>query len=239
MESKYEDKYYKMEVNNWWFKARRDLITAYAMRLHSNKILDIGCGAGGTLETLRARGFSKLCGIDISKKAIQICEKKSLKVFNMPADKMSFKNSSFDTIIAADILEHTSDDNKTLSEWRRVLLPGGHLILFVPAFMHLWSKHDTLSHHRKRYRLPELIDCCKKNGFRVLKSTYWNFTLYSPRAVSTQIARTFNSGAMHFPDVPKLINEALYLMLKVENSAILKGGSFPVGISCFAVLRKE
>jgi SAM-dependent methyltransferase len=239
MEAHYEDKYYSMEEKNWWFKARRDLITAYLKKTKVRKILDIGCGAGGTLEHLRSNGFYEACGIDISKNALQRCKQKKLCVFPMSADNMRFKNNSFDALIAADILEHMLDDDKTLSEWHRVLRPGGYLILFVPAFMHLWSKHDTLNHHTKRYTLPELVNRCKNKRFSVIKSTYWNFMLYPARLILTQLTGAFNSEAMNFPDVPAVINQPLHFMLGIENSLILKGGRFPFGISCFAVLQKQ
>jgi ubiquinone/menaquinone biosynthesis C-methylase UbiE len=239
MEENYEDKYYSMEEENWWFKARRNLITSYLQRLKAQKILDVGCGAGGTMEALRANGFSKVCGIDISQNSIRRCQKKNLRVFRMQADNTGFKDNSFDAIIAADILEHTKSDEKTLAEWNRILRPDGHIILFVPAFMHLWSKHDELSHHRKRYRLLEVIKLAESQGFVVKEKTYWNTSLYFPRVIVTRMQSYFNSSAMHFPRVPNFLNKIVYGLLAVENGFIERGISFPFGISCFAILRKQ
>ncbi len=62
----------------------------------------------------------------------------------------------------------------------RVLKPGGTAIIFVPAHQFLWSEHDVVNHHKKRYSKTELIKAIEKNGLEIKRSGYWNFLLFFP-----------------------------------------------------------
>ncbi len=238
MDIEYEKTYHSIEKTNWWFKSRRHLILHYMKEFRPSNILDVGCSSGTLMKSLKSNGFSGVYGVDISKSAVDKCRKQKLQAFLADAKKTDFKNYFFDAIIAADVLEHTSSDTKTLREWNRILKPGGKIVLFVPAFMHLWSSHDKVNHHRKRYRLPELFGLAKKHGFIVKKATYWNFALYFPRVPITLLNRVIGTSAK-FDRAHPVVNTLLYWWLLFENALIKMGVRFPFGISCFMILEKK
>jgi SAM-dependent methyltransferase len=72
------------------------------------------------------------------------------------------------------------NDLAGLKEMRRVLRPGGRVLLFVPTFMFLWGLQDDVSHHRRRYRLPELRHVLEQAGFQIERATYANITFFLP-----------------------------------------------------------
>lgn len=239
MDPEYEKKYHSVERVNWWFRARRQIIAHYLRKFKSGRILDVGCSAGATMSALERKGFSNIYGVDISKKAVEACQKHKLNAFQESADKTSFKENFFDAIIASDILEHTASDSKTLAEWHRILRPGGRILLFVPAFMHLWTAHDDLNYHRKRYTLPELVELGKRHGFVVKKATYWNTGLYLPHFFVTRIKRLFNSRSANPHPTNKAVNFLLASWLSFENALIMHDVKLPFGVSCFVMFEKR
>jgi len=110
--------------------SRNELIMSRCMA--TDAILDVGCGTGTTLRYLRRHGYESLCGVDISAYAVD-----RLKAEGIPAHRASilalpFPDASFDVVIAAQVLEHVVRRGRFISELRRVLRPGGRVMIFVP-----------------------------------------------------------------------------------------------------------
>src|ERR1700742_2084307 len=93
---------------------------------------------------------------------------------------MPYEDGTFDLVTAFDVVEHMDDDLAGLNEMRRVLRPGGRVLLFVPTFMFLWGLQDDVSNHRRRYRLPEMRRVLEQAGFEIERSTYANITFFLP-----------------------------------------------------------
>lgn len=245
MNETYELKYHRIEEKYWWFIARRDMIFRLIKHLNirkNSKILDIGCSGGRLIKCLGLKGFRNIYGIDISQKAINLCKKNGMKnVFIMDCAKTNFSNETFDIIIASDILEHIKNDASALAEWGRIMKPGGKLIIFVPASDLLWSEHDELSHHYRRYTKSQLITALKKFNFNVLKSSYWNCSLFFPMVIFKSLQHIFlkkkNKKSDHLYELNIIISKMLLILLKFENSA-LEYLNFPFGTSIFALAVK-
>lgn len=232
METNYEKKYHQLEIDYWWFVARRDIIKGFLKSYSKgSKILELGCSGGILIKELNEGGFTNVYGLDISKEAIDKCKEKGIKnVKAADAIKTGFKDKEFDIIIASDVLEHIKDENKAVNEWKRLLKPNGTLIVFVPAFMSLWSKHDEINHHFKRYRNKEFVHVFDKY-FKIIKKGYWNFSLFFPMF----LIRRFKNGGDDLKETK--LNNVLLLILKIENWLIKKGLRFPVGISTFIIAK--
>jgi ubiquinone/menaquinone biosynthesis C-methylase UbiE len=240
MHKDYESKYHRLEENYWWFTARRDILFRLIDRLNikrDDNILEVGCSGCSFIEVLRKKGFEDVCGVDISKDAIGICRKRGITAYAMDAAKTKFKDNQFDVIISSDILEHIKDDDSALKEWNRILKRNGIMIIFVPAFSFLWSYHDAINKHYRRYSKQSLTKALKKENFEVIRASYWNFSLFLPVALS-RILNKKGNGKDQLYDINPIINKFFISLLKFENR-ILGYMNFPFGISVFAVARKK
>ncbi len=244
MEQSYASKYHRLEEKHWWFTGRKEIIYKLIENYRENtEILDVGCSGGALMGFLKARGFKKLQGIDIDKNAIEICSKKGItNVHVADAEKTGFKDQQFDILIASDVLEHIKFEDKALFEWYRILKPDGKLIVFVPAFKFLWSKHDEVNHHYRRYTKSGLVEGLKKIGFAIERSSYWNFSLFLPACLIRISQRLIlgngrkSGGQLH--EVNTFINRTLEWILMLENKLLTTGINLPLGISVFALARK-
>lgn len=240
MQKEFEKQYHLMEEENWWCRARRELI------LHllegapkTSSILEIGCSTGLLMEAFMRAGFQHLTGIDVSPAAIEQCRlRQAGTALVMNGSHTSFTNRNFDVIVASDVLEHLADDAEALAEWARLLKPGGKLVVFVPAFQFLWGPHDVRNLHRRRYSYTALNNVLRTSGFRILRLSYWNSMLL-PAALLAALARKArpSSHEAELEDPFKLspwLNSILYGMLHFENH-LLQTINLHAGVSLFAL----
>jgi len=243
MEKGFEKKYHDVETNHWWFKSRR----LYLIDLLKNapkdaKVLDIGCSSGVFLKDLEALGFKNenLFGIDISDTAIENCKRNGIpNSFVMDAQNITL-NESFDIIIASDCLEHLKDDKKALKNWNSLLKIGGTMYVFVPAFMSLWSYHDTVNMHFRRYTNPELKSKMLVEGLSIQKAGYWNFFLFLPVYFFRRVSSVLNKNKKGESDLSignRFINSTLLQLIILENK-LLKVIRFPFGVSTFCIAKR-
>ena len=243
MKSDFEKVYYQLEEKHFWFKARRSYILQELDKFDRNsKILDIGCSSGILLKELTRIGFklNNLYGIDISENAIRNCRRSGFEnTFVMDAQNMSLY-LNFDIIIASDCLEHIEDDEKALCNWNNLLNSNGIFIIFVPAFMSLWSEHDEANMHFRRYERNELCEKLIRNGFEINKSGFWNFFLFIPIYLVRLISKTKLLGNRNTGDFNKLplFNNLFFALLNFENK-LLKYINFPIGVSSYATAKKN
>jgi ubiquinone/menaquinone biosynthesis C-methylase UbiE len=246
VKKEYEDLYHRLEEKLWWFQGRRHLVHALVLQAspdRAGRILEVGCSGGPLIQQLHADGYRQVTGIDISADGIKICRQRGLaNTHVMDAQKLSFPDESFDVITASDVLEHLADAPQAIHEWQRVLKPDGVLIVFVPAFQFHWSEHDEANKHFKRYRRPELCQLLAEHGFKLVRSSYWNFMLFWPVSVVRLVRRLLPKREAYGGDIqptPALFNRALIWLLHGENSLLLRGLNFPVGVSVMAVGRRS
>ena len=244
MEHFYASKYHELEGSYWLFKGRRDMIFRLIKDYDRNvEILDAGCSGGALIGFLMDRGFKNIEGVEIDKNAVKICRQKGINNVRIAdAEKTGFKDQKFDVIIASDILEHIKDEYKALSEWYRILKPNGKLFIFVPAFKFLWSEHDEINHHYRRYCKSGLCRVLTESGFIIERSSYWNFSLFFPLSLVRLFQKFFLYGSRKSGDqlyeVGLFLNKALEYLLKFENMILSLGINLAVGISVFAIAKK-
>jgi 2-polyprenyl-3-methyl-5-hydroxy-6-metoxy-1,4-benzoquinol methylase len=244
MDETYEAKYHLQEEKHWWFESRRDIIINLLRGADRNsKILEIGCSGGLLIQALNALGYKNVQGIDISQNAIDLCRQRDIHdVFLMDGSKPAFDDAQFDVVIVSDVLEHIENEEKALCEWNRILKPGGKLIVFVPAFEILWSKHDEVNHHYRRYSKSELIRVLERAEFEIDRSSYWNFILFFPTSLVRLTQRIVSKYGQKSRDqlieLNPVANKILVYLVKTEN-VFLKVLNFPVGVSVFATASKK
>ncbi len=234
-----------VERSHWWFQARREIILAVVERAvpSGGAVLDIGCGTGFVLERLRERYDA--WGLDVSATAVALCRARGLEqvALGSAGDPSAVRGRRFQAVLFLDVLEHLDDDAGSLRLARELLLPGGAVIVTVPAFMFLWSHHDDLNQHRRRYDRPGVEALLHRGGFRIEQVSYFNAYLFPVAAAARTAARVLGSsgsGGLRVP--PRPINALLRRVFESEKGRLARqppGRGFPFGISLLAVGRVE
>ena len=233
---------YKVEQSHWWYIGRRRIIAGFVEEIcrqvtdRRPRILDVGCGTGANLLLLSKYGQAE--GVDVSEDALAFCRERGLDQVTLGAgEEMPYEDGTFDLVTAFDVVEHMDDDLAGLREFRRVLRPGGRVLLFVPTFMFLWGLQDEVSNHRRRYRLPELRRVLEQAGFEIERSTYANITFFLPILVVRQFMRLtgIRTATENSINVPAF-NRVFGAILGAE-STILRYLNLPFGVSGLCVAR--
>jgi len=95
------------------------------------RMLEVGCSIGTTLEAARNRGWDAT-GVDVSAEAVQLCRDRGLAGIATDGNELPFDDASFDVLTSWHVIEHVADVRQTLADWRRVLRPGGVMVLETP-----------------------------------------------------------------------------------------------------------
>jgi SAM-dependent methyltransferase len=183
MEERYYAEYSRIEREHWWFQARRSILGHLLNRMIEPgidcRILDIGCGTGASSGHLSQWG--DVTAFDISSSALSFCQRSMFhSAVQGDAMYLPFADDSFDLVCGLDMLEHLADDHAALAEILRVCRPGGQVLITVPAMQLLWSDHDVLNHHFRRYRRPQLSQLVADAGLRIDLITYFNTLMFPP-----------------------------------------------------------
>ena len=232
------------ETRHFWFVGTRNVIVDVLTRalgpaLTNARVLDVGCGTGYTLSRLPVD--VRATGLDLSPTSVALARERAphAEIVQGSANALPFADGAFDACIALDVLEHIDDDLGAARELRRVVRPGGVVLLKVPALMVLWHAHDEALHHRRRYTLPEIVSVAERAGLRVETQTYYNsllFPLVFAQRVGERLLGLDGRGDtdLHIPPAP--LNRALGAILSAERH-LIPHVRLPIGVSCLVVAR--
>lgn len=251
MDKQYYQEYYELERKNWWFRVRNqilmDRVRRFPMPQKPLKILNVGVATGSTSELLRE--FGEVTSIEYDKDCCEFAQEKTgMPIINGSILELPFADNSYDLVCSFDVIEHVEDDTLAVRELKRVCKPSGWVSVSVPAFMFLWSHHDVINHHFRRYTMPELQAVFEKdqNG-KIAYTTYFNSLLFLPiaafRLASELIPKKWiRKGTGADNHVVKQDGFASRLLLQVFGieKPLLNGGiSFPFGVSAMICWRKD
>ncbi|MDM7460396.1 MAG: class I SAM-dependent methyltransferase [bacterium] len=231
---------YQREGDYWWFVARRRLALSLAQTYVNplnGRILDAGCGTGALLAELQAIGCA--VGVDVEREALRLTlQRGTLNVAQARLEALPFTDAAFQVAFALDVLEHLPDDRPALRELYRVLGSGGVLVVAVPAYRWLWSKHDVALAHYRRYTARELQARLTEAGFQVRKLSY-ALCLLLPLIALTRWLDRLRPGkpAATVVPVPRWLNRALIRLLDAETRLLMRT-NLPFGVSLTAVAQK-
>jgi SAM-dependent methyltransferase len=232
-----------LDEHHWWFAGRRRVILGELERLPlpaPASVLDAGCGSGRNLVEL-AR-FGPVAGIELTPQAAAVAIDRAIGDVRVgPVESLPWNDATFDLVTCLDVLEHTPDDRVTLRELRRVTRPGGFLVLTVPAYPILWSAHDVVSGHYRRYRVGTLSAALAQAGWSVERLTAFNSLLLLPAALvripQRRRTRAPAGRRSELELTPGWLNRVLELPLRAEAALLRRGRRLPVGLSLIAVVR--
>ena len=241
MDRAYYLKYFDFETNHWWFRARARILEAYIRRIVPSQsqpsILNVGAATGGSLAWLSPLG--KLTSLEFDADSVAFIRSR----FNQPLTQGSilalpFGDGQFDVVCAFDVIEHVEDDALAVSELNRVCRPGGSVLVTVPAHMHLWTVHDEVNHHFRRYELVQLQKLWNGLPGQIEFASFFNSRFYLPitaiRRVSKFAARFRKRGESKsdFETFsPGRLNELLFSIMAGERSRIVKQKPYRNGVS--------
>jgi SAM-dependent methyltransferase len=251
MDKNYYKEYYTLERNHWWFKIRAKIILFLIDKSLQNKpntklkILNVGAATCKSSEILSQYGdvtsleFDKDC-CDFVKNNLKI-DIISGSLLNLP-----FANQAFDVVCAFDVIEHVEDDLTAVTEMKRVCKNGGLIVVTVPAFMSLWSEHDVVNHHFRRYTKANLLQLFYKIKLKPTTVTYFNTLLFLPIFIFRMLGKLvpqkwIRKGAGSDATIMSeegILNSLLYRIFGAE-LFLLKFMKFPFGVSIFLALTKN
>jgi SAM-dependent methyltransferase len=238
MERVVYDQMAQLDELHWWYRARREVLASLIERVvrppPGAQVLEVGCGTGHNLPMLER--FGHVDAIEIDPAARAIAEKRlgrPVSGAKLPA-LTGIPRGHYDLIAALDVVEHIDDDRAALRALARCLKPGGKLLVTVPAHQWMWSAHDDLNHHKRRYSKRGLARLINDSPLRLDAVGYFNSLLF-PLAVGARLASKLTgsgSGGESLP--PKPVNYVFERCFAAERRLI---GTVPLppGLSLFAV----
>lgn len=230
----------EIEDEQWWFVGKQLILRSLLERhVPQGRVLDLGCGTGGTLRHWMDR--HPCFGSDRSDLALRICAEKGFdRLVQSDLARLPFAPGAFDTILALDVIEHLDDDVGFVASAGELLHPDGRLILAVPAFQMLWSQHDETFEHRRRYRASQLVDVVRRAGLVPERVTYTNTTVFPVAMVWRLLSRHAGLGRVapkhDFWPIPSWLNTLLTRVYELEARA-LRRVDLPFGLSVVCVAR--
>jgi SAM-dependent methyltransferase len=242
MEKNFYRIFFEVQKKHWWFVVKKkivlDFIDRYVSANINHKILDIGCGSGLMLNALEQIGETN--GMDMSDDAINF----SKDIFSgtvrkgMLPDNIPYEKEYFSLVVALDVIEHVDDDRAALSAIRSHIEQGGQAIISVPACMFLWSEHDVLNEHKRRYTLEELKIKLLEAGFTIEKISYFNTFLFPLISLVRLVNKVLKrKGGLDVELPHPIVNFIVEKVFSLEKY-FLRFMNFPIGVSVMAVVRK-
>ncbi len=235
-------KTFAAEDIHWWFRGRRRLVESCLARVRlpeKARILEVGCGSGGNFPLLSRYG--EIYALELDETAREYARSRNLAqvVAGKLPDDIPYQSNTFDLIVMTDVLEHVEEDELSLKNLRDCLGEPGYVLVTVPAFPALWSRHDELHHHKRRYTRETLSKIFLNSGYEISYVSYIN-TLLSPVIAAVRLAQRFLNieGADDLVVPPVGLNQLLTKIYASERLFLEKNISLPIGISLLLLAKK-
>lgn len=234
-----------VEASHWWYSGMRTIVAAVLGGVlepaHRHRILDAGCGTGGNLAALGRYG--SVTGVDIAELALAHARAAGAPLARASVLALPFADRSFDLVTSFEVLYHRAVplESIALAEVRRVLRPGGWLMLRLPAFGWLRGHHDAAVHGRRRYTIGDARRMLVAAGLSLERWSYVNSVLM-PLALAQRLGERWRvapataQSDLTLPPTP--VNALLQRVLAGEAAWLARGGRFPVGVSLLCLARR-
>jgi len=230
------------DTTHWWYRARRDILADYLARWgglpQDARILEIGCGTGHNLPMLAQ--FGEIDAIEIDETAgAKASERLGKPVGTSPLPELTgVEPGSYDLVAVLDVIEHVEDDVAALKAIATALKPGGKILITVPAHQWMWSAHDVVNHHKRRYSKAGFAALLEKSGLRGAKLGYFNSLLF-PVAVAARFAgKLMGKDDSDDSPPPKPLNALFEGVFRVERHLVGRV-PLPPGLSLITLASKK
>lgn len=246
MNSDYVAEYESMEKGHWWWQARRDIVLDILAGLRRARpgparptLLDIGCGAGVNLASFR-ESFDCV-GVEPDPVLVEKARANSrvpVHQGTLPSGLPPLAAASFDYVLLLDVIEHVDDDLGALKSAAALLKPDGRMVINVPALPWMWSVHDEVNQHKRRYLAAGLREVIEGAGLVAPLVRYWGSFPVPLAFLERQSKRLLGREESYSVPIPSpRINDLCRRMLRAEFS-MTKALGIPFGLSLIAVAHK-
>jgi SAM-dependent methyltransferase len=235
------------EPTHYWFRARRELLLDILRKYVSpaSRVLEVGCGCGYTSKSFSAAGYD-MWSADLSENALGYSVKNGVeRLCRVSITDLPFK-AEFDAVASFDVVEHIPDHLRAVEQLRDALVPGGTLIITVPAHPALWGSWDEIQHHVRRFRPSQLRSLLEEAELEVITARQFFAALVLPALAAAawdRLRGVEKRGTQRADEhramwTPALISHVAYQALAIERH--LLDTPFPgLGTSLLAVARRR
>jgi len=233
------DRMAALDSRHWWYRARREVLAALIARRikprQGARILEIGCGTGHNLAMLA--GFGRVDAIEMDTGARSVASSRlghAVADASLP-ELAGVEEEAYDLIALLDVLEHVEEDREALASIARRLKPGGKILITVPAHPWLWSAHDRVNHHHRRYTRKSLKAVVAAAGLKLDMLSWFNSLLF-PLAAASRLAGRVAGKDDSDDALPAAPVNALFEKLFALERYALGRIPFPPGVSLVAII---
>lgn len=234
------DRMAELDTRHWWYRARREVLAALIARAvkppKGARILEIGCGTGHNLGMLGQ--FGDVDAIELDEAARDVASARLGRPVlgaRLPGLE-GVPEASYDMVALLDVLEHVEQDRESLASIAKRLKPGGAILITVPAFQWMWSAHDVVNHHQRRYSKRSLRAAIADAGLKADFVGYFNSILFPLAAAARLAGRLTGNQESDDKLPPGPINAVFETLFGLERHAIARL-PFTPGVSIAAIVR--
>jgi SAM-dependent methyltransferase len=232
------DRMAELDSRHWWYRARRDilerLIETRVKPPADSRILEIGCGTGHNLAMLGR--FGTVDAVEMDDAARTVASER----LGRPAVKSTLpalegvERGAYELIALLDVLEHVDEDRASLASIAERLQPDGRILVTVPAHPWMWSAHDVVNHHKRRYTKRGLRETIEQAGLKIELLSYFNSLLFPVAAAARVAGRLTGKDDSDDRLPPAPLNKTFEFLFRLERYAVGRV-PFPPGVSLVAI----
>jgi SAM-dependent methyltransferase len=177
MDPRYGAQYARLYRNHWWWRAREEYLTRLLDRVvgpnGAGETFDFGCGDGLFFPILQRYGAERPRGLEPDASLLDPAGPWFDRITTGALSDDPAERARYGLIVALDVLEHLQHPQPAMAILAARLRPGGWFVATVPAFNGLWTAHDEVNHHHRRYRLRDIEDLVRESGLEIVESRYF------------------------------------------------------------------
>ena len=242
MDPRYGAEYARLYREHWWWRAREEYLTRLLDRLigpnGAGETFDFGCGDGLFFPILQRYGSERPRGQEYEASLLDPRGPWFDRITTGPLVDDPSERGRYGLIVALDVLEHLEQPEPAMAILRSRLRRGGWFVATVPAFKELWTAHDDVNHHHRRYRLREIEALVGGAGLTIVESRYFFVWLAVVKWLVARKERVIKPVVTP-PVVPAGPINAGVLALSRLEQFMLGDGHPPFGSSAIVVARAD